>query len=370
MPVRIRPPAIFVALAALVLVVSCLLAVFFLRGKSGVQETRGPATNYMLILADRDLPAWIENSGANGCIWGMREKIDGTFFNSALARASQLVLDAPRLAKKFLADATGVSVTRRDNPDDPYSLAPILPPDGFSTPRLLGVAAPDQVDAMDASGRPFRWFMPESLMIAQTPLPPRPEPAAILPTPELPTQPTRGSAGNYRELVENFSRRYNLNSSLVMAIIHSESDFSPTLVSDKSAMGLMQLLPSTASGEVHKFLYGHRGNISFEQLRVPEINIRYGTAYLHILLNRYFSNVRDRDVRENCVIAAYNLGPNRFLRLYGATNDKAVENINSMSAEEFHRDLPGRLPARETRYFVEKVRRMKRHYSGGGGNGM
>lgn len=109
------------------------------------------------------------------------------------------------------------------------------------------------------------------------------------------------------------------------AIIHSESDFSPGLISDKSAMGLMQLLPSTASDEVHRFLYGRPGAVSFNELRVPEINIRYGTAYLHILLTRYFSGVHDPLAREYCAVAAYNMGPNRFLRLYGATNEEAVD---------------------------------------------
>ncbi len=60
------------------------------------------------------------------------------------------------------------------------------------------------------------------------------------------------------------------------------------------------------------FLYGRRGQVSYDELRVPEINIRYGTAYLHILFNRYFQKVTDPVSREYCAIAAYNLGPNRF----------------------------------------------------------
>ena len=63
------------------------------------------------------------------------------------------------------------------------------------------------------------------------------------------------SPGQYRELVERFAKRYNLSVELVYAIIHSESDFSPTLVSSKSAMGLMQILPGTASDEVHRFFF-------------------------------------------------------------------------------------------------------------------
>ncbi|MDR1660487.1 MAG: transglycosylase SLT domain-containing protein, partial [Desulfovibrio sp.] len=91
----------------------------------------------------------------------------------------------------------------------------------------------------------------------------------------------------------------------------------------------------------------------------PETNIRYGTAYLHILLNRYFGGVRDLMSREYCVVAAYNMGPNRFLRLYGKSNEEAIENINAMSAEVLYADLTRHLPLRETRYYVAKVRRVK-----------
>ena len=72
-------------------------------------------------------------------------------------------------------------------------------------------------------------------------------------------------ASRYKSLVENFSRRYNLSTELVYAIIHSESDFSPTLVSNKSAMGLMQVVPDTANDEVHRYLYGHMGDVGFEE---------------------------------------------------------------------------------------------------------
>ena len=170
-------------------------------------------------------------------------------------------------------------------------------------------------------------------------------------------------ARRYQQLVENFARRYNLSAELVYAIIHSESDFSPTLVSDKSAMGLMQLLPSTASDEVHRFLYGRPGDVSFDELRVPEINIRYGTAYLHILLTRYFQDVSDPLSREYCAVAAYNMGPNRFLRLYGKTGEEAVARINELSAEQLYEDLTARLPVRETRFYGAKVRRMKGQYA-------
>lgn len=56
-----------------------------------------------------------------------------------------------------------------------------------------------------------------------------------------------------------------------------------------------------------------------------------GTAYLHILLTRYFQDVSDPLSREYCAVAAYNMGPNRFLRLYGKTGEEAVARINDLA---------------------------------------
>ncbi|MSS27045.1 transglycosylase SLT domain-containing protein [Desulfovibrio sp. PG-178-WT-4] len=252
----------------------------------------------------------------------------------------------------------------------PADLAPLLALDGVSMPLLVTAQPRQYGDALDARGRPLRWQAAETLLSGYTPLSPRTAEDAKKAAEEMLPEGAyfeRGDlfsrARRYQQLVENFARRYHLSTELVYAIIHSESDFSPTLISGKSAMGLMQLLPSTASDEVHRFLYGRPGDVSFDELRVPEINIRYGTAYLHILLTRYFQDVSDPLAREYCAVAAYNMGPNRFLRLYGKTGGEAVARINAMSAEELYEDLTARLPVRETRFYVAKVRRMKGQYA-------
>lgn len=269
-------------------------------------------------------------------------------------------LDTGEPALVFSGDAQG-------------DFAPLLALDGVSMPMLVGNQPRDYGDALDASGRPIRWTTPASLLAGYSPRVVRKAVIAVLrhgqdadgfgDIDDADTARLLARARRYQHLVENFARRYNLSTELVYAIIHSESDFSPTLVSGKSAMGLMQVLPDTASDEVHRYLYGHTGDVGFDELRVPETNIRYGTAYLHILLTRYFSGVRDPLSREYCTLAAYNMGPNGFLRLYGKTIDEAVGRINAMSVEAFYQDLIRRLPSRETRYYVARVQRMKAQYA-------
>ena len=272
-----------------------------------------------------------------------------------------VILDTGEPSLAFSGDAQG-------------DFAPLLALDGVSSPLLVSNQPRDYGDALDAAGRPLRWVTPTAMMAGYSPRVVRRAAIEVLrhgtvfdnfvgDIDDNDMEKLQARARRYQNLVENFSRRYNLSTELVYAIIHSESDFSPTLVSNKSAMGLMQVVPDTANDEVHKYLYGRMGDVGFDDLRVPETNIRYGTTYLHILFTRYFSGVHNPLAREYCAIAAYNMGPNRFLRLYGKTVEEAVDTINAMTVDAFYRDLATRLPARETRFYVARVQRMKAQYA-------
>lgn len=274
---------------------------------------------------------------------------------------SGVILDTGEPSLAFSGDAQG-------------DFAPLLALDGVSIPLLVSNQPRDYGDALDAAGLPLRWVTPTAMMAGYSPRVVRRAAIEVLrhgavfdnfvgDIDDNDMEKLQARARRYQNLVENFSRRYNLSTELVYAIIHSESDFSPTLVSNKSAMGLMQVVPDTANDEVHKYLYGRMGDVGFEDLRVPETNIRYGTTYLHILFTRYFSGVHNPLAREYCAIAAYNMGPNRFLRLYGKTVEEAVDTINAMTVDAFYRDLATRLPARETRFYVARVQRMKAQYA-------
>ena len=104
--------------------------------------------------------------------------------------------------------------------------------------------------------------------------------------------------------VEQVSRKYGVGSDMIYAVIRTESAFDPMALSDRGAMGLMQLLPSTAR-EV-----AGRLNIRWTDERIlwdPMTNLEMGTFYLSTLLNR-FDNVE-------VALAAYNQGPNRIAAL-------------------------------------------------------
>lgn len=78
----------------------------------------------------------------------------------------------------------------------------------------------------------------------------------------------RRQAEQYRPVVEKYADRYNLSPDLVFAIIYTESDFDPDLISNRSAHGLMQVVPDTAGGEVHRWL-GRTGKPSLHCCCIP-----------------------------------------------------------------------------------------------------
>lgn len=101
----------------------------------------------------------------------------------------------------------------------------------------------------------------------------------------------------YGAIIYREARRYDLPPELVAAMVHTESDFRPKLVSNKSAQGLMQIIPSTAA------LLGIRDPFD------PEQNIAAGTKYFRYLLDR-FDN-------EAVALAAYNAGEGNVERFGG-----------------------------------------------------
>ncbi len=94
---------------------------------------------------------------------------------------------------------------------------------------------------------------------------------------------------------------YEIDPSLVLAIIQVESNFSPTAVSDKGAIGLMQVMPSTAEYLAEKLGISISGK---KELHDPFLNVRLGIYYLSLLEGR-FDNIED-------ALFAYYYGPSRF----------------------------------------------------------
>lgn len=112
------------------------------------------------------------------------------------------------------------------------------------------------------------------------------------------------------------ARRHELDPALVMAVIEVESAFFHRAVSHVGAMGLMQLLPSTAEELAHKRGLVWRGP---ESLFDPVLNVKLGVAYLKYLEDRFGST--------KTALAAYNWGPGAISRRLRAGRTLPAEYI-------------------------------------------
>ena len=129
---------------------------------------------------------------------------------------------------------------------------------------------------------------------------------------------------------------YTLDPELLYAFMHQESMFDEKAKSYKGAMGLMQIMPSTAKFiSSNKKVKKNNANI----LKIPEINLDVGQEYIEYLLNL-------ESVKNNLIYltAAYNGGPGNL--------GKWKRDTNYLDDPLFFMES---IPSRETRWFIEKV---------------
>ena len=89
----------------------------------------------------------------------------------------------------------------------------------------------------------------------------------------------------YRTYVEYYADKYGLEYAQVYAIIKTESGFKPNALSAVGARGLMQITEETFDWIKTKIAPSEP--VTFDDLYNPEVNIRFGTYYLHYCMERY-----------------------------------------------------------------------------------
>jgi soluble lytic murein transglycosylase-like protein len=137
--------------------------------------------------------------------------------------------------------------------------------------------------------------------------------AAAASGPSVPATATVPSSnGGVRQLVDQLSREHGLDPKLMDALVRVESGYDPRAVSHKGAMGLMQLMPETAT------------RLGIRNPFDPEQNIRGGMREFARLVDRYRGDLQ-------LALAAYNAGE---------------------AAVAQYRGVP---PYRETRNYVSRI---------------
>ncbi len=135
-------------------------------------------------------------------------------------------------------------------------------------------------------------------------VPTDPQYTMIIPPKEEPARKTVRKNGGisrqveFNKLITDKSYQYGLDPALVKAVIAVESDFNPRAVSEKGAMGLMQLMPLTAKG------------LGVSNTFDPVANVDGGARYLRYLLDYFNWDIE-------LALAAYHAGISRVEKNFG-----------------------------------------------------
>ena len=175
----------------------------------------------------------------------------------------------------------------------------------------------------------------------------------------LPAKSLQERAEQYKVIVDKESKRWLIDSSLIMSIIHSESSFKSNAKSYIPAFGLMQVVPTSAGHDVNRYIHKIDAPMKESDFYVPFVNVETGTAYLNILNNRYLKTIKNEQSRMYCMIAAYNTGAGNVAKAFNkdrSTNiNKAAIIINKMSSQQVYNHLLKNLPYDETKNYLKKV---------------
>jgi soluble lytic murein transglycosylase len=144
----------------------------------------------------------------------------------------------------------------------------------------------------------------------------------------------------YWSIIKSESDKNGLDPYMVAALIRQETEFNPGAISNKSAYGLMQLLPSVGKSMAKEEGIHH---FTANDLLDPSTNIRLGTRYLRQTLEKFNS-------QPEYTFAAYNAGDGRV------TDWQSIGNYKGM--DEFVESIP----FTETREYVQAIIRNEEIY--------
>ncbi len=138
-----------------------------------------------------------------------------------------------------------------------------------------------------------------------------------------------------RGFFETYGQTYGIDWLELVAQAYQESRLDQSVVSHAGAIGVMQLLPSTAADK----------NVGIPDISTVENNIHAGTKYMAFLREHYFSDSEIHPAAKmDFAWASYNAGPNRIRRLRKKAQERGFDpnrwfgNVEVLAAEKIGRE--------------------------------
>ena len=141
----------------------------------------------------------------------------------------------------------------------------------------------------------------------------------------------------YESIVSIYHEEYNVDENLIYALIKAESNFNKDAISNKNAIGLMQLMEETAKDVARNNNMEMDYNNMKKELCDPYKNINVGTKYLSILIEKYGN--------KEIAITAYNAG-------IGTVDNWIEKGIIKKDGTNVEK-----IPYKETNNYVRKILR-------------
>ena len=138
------------------------------------------------------------------------------------------------------------------------------------------------------------------------------------------------------QFFEKFGEQYHFDALMLAALGYQESKLDQSVRSSRGAVGVMQILPSTAKDK----------NVAIPQIDKIEPNIHAGTKYLRFMTDRYFSGNEKMNALDKTLFtfASYNAGPAKVARLrkeaeqMGLNPDVWFNNVEVVAAKRIGRE--------------------------------
>lgn len=147
------------------------------------------------------------------------------------------------------------------------------------------------------------------------------------------------------KLFRTYGDRYDFDSLMVAAQAYQESGLDQSVVSRAGAIGIMQMLPSTAADK----------SVGIPDISTVEKNIHAGTKYLRYIVEHYFDNPEIDDFNRTLfAFASYNAGPNRIRRLRAKAAEQGYDpNVWFRNVEVVVANEVGSEPVRYVRNIIK-----------------